>query len=119
MHVELTNGNSAELRDAETFTRKERNELLKRVPTPKKKLDFAGRELPTEIDFDLGMAGADEFLIALIASWTLDLPVPSEDRASLDDINAVDAGRLETAIIPIVNLLTGNKQSPTTPPSAD
>lgn len=117
MHVELLNGQSAELRDAESFTRKERNELLKKMPSPQVKLDFAGRQLPTEPDFDLAMTIQDETLIALIDSWTLSLPLPRDDRTSLDEINAVDGGRLETAAGEVMTALLPGSQSPTPPPS--
>lgn len=118
MLVELTHDQSAVLRDAESFTRKERNEFLKRMPEQKVKLDFAGRPVPQTPDFDLGMAGADETLVTLIESWTLAMPIPSEERKSLDDINAVDAGRLEQAAAQVMrDLLPNPEPSPTVPPS--
>lgn len=116
MHVELTNGNKAELRDAESVTRKERNELLAKFPSAPMTLSPSGQLVQGEVDFATGMATEDELLAFLIVSWTLPFPLPSEDRGSLDEMSAIDADILESASKDFMaTLMPSTQQDPTKP----
>lgn len=121
MHVDLTHDQSAELRDAESFTRKERNDYVKRTPDEPDNYDKFGQLLPGRQNarFDHGIATLDEALATLVVSWTLDLPLPSVDRARLDELSAPDANLLEAAARKINAELLPSVDSPTVPPSDD
>ncbi len=79
--IELTNGQWADLRVAETITNKARRPvqdiLVNEEPTP-------GR----------GTRAAEALLPWLIAAWSLDLPLPSEQPDALDQVLAHDYDRL-------------------------
>ncbi len=92
MHVELLNGESAELRDAETITRLQRRELLSEI-----------REKATPDD--MGAAATDALFAYLIVSWTLSLPLPSQERGSVDKLLAMDETTLDQAASEIMKQL--------------
>lgn len=79
--VELLDGFTATLRDTRTLTNRQRRPVL----------EIAARD---EKDID-----ADELaralIIALVESWSLALPVPSEDPESVDDMPALVYDKLK------------------------
>lgn len=118
MHVELSNGQSAELRDPETVSRKERNVLLESLPSAPQTIDpKTGRMVAGTVDFKMGIASVDKVLAYIITGWTLDLVLPSEDPGVLDELMGADPGLLEAAANRFIGVLMPDESSvPTQPP---
>lgn len=118
VHVELTNGQKAELREADSVSRKERNDLLAKFPSQATKIGPDGKLVAGQVDFAAGIAAEDEILVFLIESWTLPYPIPREDRTSLDVMSAIDADILEAASKGFMEeLMPSTQATPTQPPS--
>lgn len=118
MHVELTNGQSAEVRDPETVSRKERNALLEGLPEAPSTIGPNGKLVAGKPDFKLSMATLDRILAYIVESWTFDLVLPSEDVGVLDELMGADPGLLEAAANKFISVLMPDESSvPTQPPS--
>lgn len=83
--VELAGGAWADLRDPASLRNRDRKALL--LP-----LDAV-----TGGDIAKGLALIDELLATLVTAWSFDLPLPSVDRGSLDELTCADADRLTKA----------------------
>lgn len=96
MHVDLLNDQSAELRDAETFTRGERTALYR-----------AAREADATDDKDNPVGLASRALFAgVVVSWTLPFQLPSVDPSVVDEILAMDFNVLDRAVADVMKKLS-------------
>jgi hypothetical protein len=116
VHVELSEGQSVEIKDPDDLAWGERNALVRRLPDLKVEFDFAGRQLPSEPNdvFDAMNGRVVEVLSSLIESWTLgDMPVTADMLLGLPwrdgKILAQTAGEIVAVLLP----------TPTSPPSDD
>lgn len=109
VHVELLNGQSAELREADSITRGERTGLLNEVRAAAEKDDENAPQGLSSIPI----------LAMLVDKWTLPIPIPREDPASVDALLALDFNALDEASSQIMRVLlpTANFGESTEPDS--
>jgi len=129
MHVDLLNDQSAEIRDAESFTRREREQLNDAIRDcivePDVPEGEAPRDLTTEEERAIRRSINLAILNALLVSWTLPLPLPKDDEASYDKLGALDWDRLDDATGDVMKVLNPQRNfelstdpaSPTKPSS--
>lgn len=121
MHVELTNGNTAELRDISTLTEGDAEDLsvalydsIPREPN--------GQPKPNLNPMRFNRASARAVLVAVVESWTLPFPVPTaDDLNGFRQLSVEDAAILTKATAPYRATLTPDftvsedEASPTSP----
>lgn len=98
VHVELTNGESAELRDPTALLVRERRPFD--VAAAGLEVALGGAYLA---DGARVIEVAELALIVLLESWTLELPLPTvDDRDVLLDLTTADLDRLMLAVGPLI-----------------
>jgi hypothetical protein len=85
MRITLSGGNWAQLRDPESFRQRDRKALL------------LGMDAVEGGDLARGLAVMDKVLALLVESWSYELPVPSVDEASLEELSIADYDALSKA----------------------
>lgn len=118
MHIELLNGQNAELRDAETFTRRDRSALYDQIRAAEEADD---KDNPQDL-------GSVAIFAGLVTSWTLDSSLPPT-LETVDGLLAMDFSAIDQACATILRKLSPNanfaqqtengtiEQSPTVPSS--
>ncbi len=122
MHVELSNGQSAELREVATLTEGDAEDinvaLYEEIPRKPN-----GDPITDNINpFRFQKAQERSVLAAVIESWTFDIPVPTaDDLTPFRTLSVVDAGLLTKASEPHRKALSPDfapsedEESPTKP----
>lgn len=123
MHVELTNGQSAELRDPTSLNKGDRDDLLASLPSSKVNVGDGG-EKSVDVTGGDAMGLVNAVIAIAVESWTLELDIPSVDLGSLRKLSIADADILEATIDPYMKVLIPNfgvdpdPASPTQPSNA-
>lgn len=107
IHVDLTEGQSAELRHPRTLKVRERRPFDLAVAEVQMAMAGKSDDPSGEQVIDV----ADLLVTTLLASWTLELPTPTvEDTSPLEELNVEDYDLLQNAAEKLVDQMRAPKQ---------